>query len=62
MDKISSSASKIVFILIAVTTCVGFVIKLLPVDQFMLLATGAFAYYFTKKPDPVIPNPNMKIK
>lgn len=49
MSKITSSASKIVFILLALTASVGFVIGILPVDQFMLLATGAFAFYFSNK-------------
>jgi len=34
---------------LAVTACAGFLMKLLPVDQFMLLATGAFAFYFSNK-------------
>lgn len=45
------SASKTVFILLALTACIGFIRGLLPVDQFMLLATGAFAFYFTRKGD-----------
>lgn len=45
------SASKIVFVLLALTACVGFIIDKLPVDQFMLLATGAFAFYFSNKGD-----------
>lgn len=48
MSKIFSSASKIVFVLVALTACVGFFIGKLPVEQFMLLASGAFAYYFTR--------------
>lgn len=51
MTELFKSASKIVFILLALTACVGFVLKLLPVDQFMLLATGAFAFYFSNKGD-----------
>lgn len=49
--EIFNSASKIVFILLALTACIGFVIKVLPVDQFMILATGAFAFYFSNKGD-----------
>lgn len=49
MTELFKSASKIVFIIIALTSCVGFVLKILPVDQFMLLATGAFAFYFSNK-------------
>ena len=46
---IFKSASKIVFILLALTACIGFMMDKLPVDQFMLLATGAFAFYFSNK-------------
>ena len=49
MEKIYTSASKIVFLLVALTVCVGFLIQLLPVDQFMLLAGSAFTFYFAKK-------------
>lgn len=47
--NILKSASKIVFILLALTACAGFLLNKLPVDQFMLLATGAFAFYFSNK-------------
>lgn len=47
--SILESASKIVFILLCVTACAGFLLEMLPVDQFMLLATGAFAFYFSNK-------------
>ncbi len=46
--RIFNSASKLVFILLTVTGCVAFLLKILPVDQFMLLAMGAFSYYFTR--------------
>jgi hypothetical protein len=46
--RVFQSASKIVFVLIALTACLGFGFGILPVDQFMLLATGAFSYYFTR--------------
>lgn len=49
-----NSASKCVFILIALTACIAFVMKLLPVDQFMLLAISAFSFYFTKSPTPSV--------
>lgn len=52
MSNIYGSASKIVFILLAVTACVGFLTKLLPVDQFMILVSGAFTFYFSNKGDP----------
>jgi len=49
MENIFKSASKIVFILLTVTACAGFVLELLPVDQFMLLAVGASSFYFSHK-------------
>jgi hypothetical protein len=49
MENLLKSASKIVFILLSVTACVGFLTKLLPVDQFMLLASGASVFYFSNK-------------
>jgi hypothetical protein len=45
------SASKIVFVLLTVTACVGFVIGKLPVDQFMILAIAASSFYFSNKGD-----------
>ena len=48
--KLLTSASKIVFILVAISACVGFFMKLLPVDQFMILAGMAFSFYFANKP------------
>lgn len=48
--KIYSSASKLVFLALTVTACIGFICKILPVDQFMILCTGAFAFYFSHKP------------
>lgn len=58
--NILQSASKIVFIMLAATACAGFLIGVttpqkddgLPIDQFMLLATGAFAFYFAKPNSP----------
>jgi hypothetical protein len=47
--ELLKSASKIVFLLLTITACSGFLFGILPVDQFMLLATGAYAYYFAKK-------------
>jgi len=49
MNNITQSASKIVFILLTLTACVGFIIKLLPVDQFMILAIAASSFYFSNK-------------
>lgn len=49
MSKIFSSASKIVFILLTITACIGFLMGLLPVDQFMILAIAASSFYFSNK-------------
>ena len=48
--KILSSASKIVFILLAVSSCAGFFLKLLEAKDFMVLAGMAFSFYFASKP------------
>lgn len=48
LKNIFSSASKIVFILLALTACVGFFTGRLESKDFMLLAAMAFAFYFTK--------------
>jgi asparagine N-glycosylation enzyme membrane subunit Stt3 len=48
--KILNSASKIVFILLAVSACAGFFLKLLEPKDFMLLAGMAFSFYFAAKP------------
>lgn len=47
--KILSSASKFVFVIIALTVCITFAAGLLPVEHFMALASGAFAFYFSNK-------------
>ena len=44
---ILQSASKIVFILIAITACAGFGIGRLDAKDFMVLAVAAFSYYFS---------------
>lgn len=49
MENIFKSASKIVFILLIVTACIGFIMDKLPVDQFMILAIGASSFYFSNK-------------
>lgn len=48
--RLLSSASKFVFIILTGTACAGFIMKLLPVDQFMLLCMAAFSFYFAHKP------------
>lgn len=46
-----NSASKIVFIILTVTACLGFILGKLPVESFMLLITGVFSFYFSNKGD-----------
>lgn len=47
--NIFKSASKIVFLVLTITACAGFIIGKLPVDQFMILAIGASSFYFSNK-------------
>jgi hypothetical protein len=49
--QIYQSASKLVFVLLTVTACAGFVMGKLPVDQFMILAIAASSFYFSNKGD-----------
>lgn len=46
--KIFNSASRVVFLLVAATVCVGFALGVLSENNFMILAGGAFTYYFTR--------------
>ena len=55
MNSIISSASKLVFLLLAVTACAGFFLKILEPKDFMLLAGMAFTFYFSKPGDPNLP-------
>jgi len=55
MEEILKSASKIVFILMALSTCVGFFLGLLTGEQFMLLSGMAFTFYFSSKGDQTKP-------
>lgn len=48
MNTLFSSASKIVFILIAIGAITGFFLGILEAKDFMLLAVSAFSFYFTK--------------
>jgi asparagine N-glycosylation enzyme membrane subunit Stt3 len=50
--EIIKSASKIVFILLAVTACVGFFFDKLDAKDFMVLAMAAFTFYFANKGTP----------
>lgn len=51
MSNILTSASKIVFLLVALTACAGFFLGTLSENNFMILAGGAFAFYFSHKGD-----------
>ena len=48
MTDIFKSASKIVFIMIAISSCVALFTGDLSSENFMVLAGGAFAFYFAK--------------
>lgn len=49
MTELFKSASKIVFLLLAISSCVGFFLKLLEPKDFMVLAMAAFTFYFANK-------------
>lgn len=49
MKSILSSASKLVFIALAISACVGFFIGILESKDFMVLAGMAFGFYFSFK-------------
>lgn len=49
--KILQSASKIVFLIIALTACIGFGFGILESKDFMVLAGMAFGFYFSFKGD-----------
>lgn len=51
MKTLFKSASKIVFILLAITACAGFFLGKLEAQDFMVLAGMAFAFYFSHKGD-----------
>lgn len=51
MNTIFNSAAKIVFILMAITVCVTFVIGKLESKDFMVLAGMSFSFYFANKGD-----------
>lgn len=50
IQNIVKSASKIVFITLAVSACTGFFTGHLGQDNFMILAVSAFSFYFANKP------------
>lgn len=49
MSKIYTSASKIVFILMAVAVIVGMFYNKVDAKDFMILASMAFSFYFANK-------------
>lgn len=51
MEAIYKSASKLVFVMLATTACVAFLIGILDTANFMILAGGAFSFYFANKGD-----------
>jgi hypothetical protein len=54
-----ASASKIVFLVIALTACAAFLMGKLEAKDFMVLCIGVFGYYFGYKPsDQPIAPPN----
>lgn len=53
LSSIFSSASKIVFLLLALTACVAFMMGKLESKDFMVLASMAFGFYFAVKPSDV---------
>lgn len=52
VQNILGSASKLVFLMLAGTACIGFFIGLLESKDFMVLAGMAFAFYFANKGEP----------
>jgi len=46
---ILKSASKLVFVMIAITVCIGFFFGKLESQDFMVLAMSAFTFYFSNK-------------
>lgn len=51
MQNIIKSASKIVFILMALAAVAGFFLGILSENNFMILAGAAFTFYFSNKGD-----------
>lgn len=51
MVNILESASKLVFIMLAVVVCAGFLLGRLEAKDFMMLAGMSFTFYFSYKSD-----------
>jgi len=47
--QIIESASKIVFLMLALTACIAFILGILESKDFMVLAISAFSFYFAYK-------------
>jgi uncharacterized protein YqgC (DUF456 family) len=52
MSNLLTSASKLVFLILTITACVGFIIGVLPVDNFMILAVSAYSFFYANKGNP----------
>jgi hypothetical protein len=50
MDKIFTSASKLVFLLMTIAVIAGMFIGKIDAKDFMMLASMAFTFYFSNKP------------
>ena len=50
MNELLSSASKVVFLMMALAVIVGMFIGKIDAKDFMMLAGMAFTFYFTSKP------------
>lgn len=48
MTQLFASASKLVLLFFALCACVGFLMRLLDVKDFMILASMVFGFYFGK--------------
>lgn len=49
MKELLTSATKIVFILIAITACIGFFMDKITNEQFIGIVMLVFAFYYAKK-------------
>lgn len=49
MKDMLSSAAKLVFIMLALAAAIGFFAGILSEDNFMILAAGAFSFFFSYK-------------
>ena len=52
MNKILTSASKLVFVLMTIAVIVLTFVRIVEAKDFMVLASMAFAFYFANKGDP----------